>query len=239
MTTESQSSDEKAPEVVAAENKPSIQEQIDFIEDNINASITDIETISKSDDEGSSEEDKKTFIDQMKEHKSILKAIRDNLIAVKIYNLNAERGNLEPITDRNKIGLMLASNIDSQIVYLDAYLMQLRKDAMHDLQPWMETDMVYSIQILNTLKMTKWFVKSITDELTNMPGNQPTNINEELTELVSALKEAKETIRSLHGIGTPDAEEEKIWKIYNGNAPEMKRLNSVLEKYVDEEVSHE
>jgi hypothetical protein len=237
MTTESQNSEEKTPEVVAAENKPFLQSQIDFIEDNIKAANHDLEV--NADDDESTQKEKDAFAVRLQEQLAYLTAIKENLIAVKIWNLANERGGDEHITDKNKVGVLLASNIDSQIVYLDAYIMQLRKDAMHDFKPWMETDMIYQTHILNTLKMTKWFVKSITDELTSMPGNQPTNINEELTELVSALKEAKETIRSLHGIGMPDTEEEKIWKIYNGNAPEMKRLNSVLEKYVEEDMSHE
>lgn len=237
MIPETNKSEEKAPETVAAENKPSVQAQIDWMEENIQAARQDIATMMTSQDEDSSDDERNSFIDQMNEQLNMFQAVKENLIAVKMWN-TAEARETQHITDRNKIGILLASNIDNQIVYLDAYILSLRKDAMRDFQPWMETDMVYCINILNTLKMAKWFVKSVTDILTDLPSNQPTSINEDITELVNALKEAKEIIRLSHTVGMPEEAAQNTWTIYNGKSPEMKRLNSVLEKYIEEEVSN-
>ena len=237
MATETNKPEEKAPETVAAENKPSVQAQIDWMEENIDAARQDIATMTASQDEDSSDDERQSFIAQMNEQLNIFQAVKENLIAVKMWNA-AEARETQPITDRSKIGILLASNIDSQIVYLDAYIVTLRKDAMRDFQPWMEIDMVYCINILNTLKMAKWFVQSVTDILADLPSNQPTSINEDITELVESLKEAKEIIRLSHTVGMPEEAAQNTWAIYNSKAPEMKRLNSVLEKYVEEEVSN-
>jgi hypothetical protein len=224
MTTKSNNSGQTAPELPNAEDKPSIQEQIDFINNNIKAAEEDI-TGWDFFDEASSEEEKQAFKSDLQNHAVMLRAVRENLIAVKLYNMASERSEPEVITDRRReeIGRLLSTNIDGQIVYVDAYVQTLRKSSLKDFKPWHEDDMLYHLNILKTLKMTKWFIRAITDELTSMPGNQPTNINEEITEFVTMLLRAKAVIKE-SGINA---------------GPVISDIENLLSHYVETEVGHE
>ncbi len=57
----------------------------------------------------------------------------------------------------------------------------------------------------------------------------PSPADERVAELVDVLAEAKRTIKALHG---PIA-----WDIYDGKAPEMKRINSTLAKHAPGEAT--
>lgn len=54
---------------------------------------------------------------------------------------------------------------------------------------------------------------------------------ERAKKLVEALEEAKTIIRQWHGTAMSQEEESKMWEIYERNAPEMKRINSALNEY--------
>jgi len=93
------------------------------------------------------------------------------------------------------IELLSASSIDNQIIWVDAYIKQLQKEKDAVGHDWMEKDLVFSAAILDTLVMARQMVKSITNVLMEVPSNQPTDINEEITEFVELLKQAKALLK--------------------------------------------
>jgi|GEM_PF-6009915 len=52
---------------------------------------------------------------------------------------------------------------------------------------------------------------------------------DDVRELVTALREAKNIARIFHNLGGPQAE--AVWPIYERSSPEMKRINAILAKY--------
>lgn len=51
-----------------------------------------------------------------------------------------------------------------------------------------------------------------------------------ICEALEQLKENKRTIRGFHGLGMPEQAEKNLWTIYEGQAPEMKRLTASIDK---------
>lgn len=48
--------------------------------------------------------------------------------------------------------------------------------------------------------------------------------------LLKALIEAKKIIRIWHGMGMPEQAERNMWIIYEGQSPEMKRINDAIKQ---------
>lgn len=61
---------------------------------------------------------------------------------------------------------------------------------------------------------------------------------EVILRLITALDEAKQIIRTWHGMGAEDVVADEMWRIYNARSPEMNRLNTALDmgkSYLTEE----
>lgn len=69
------------------------------------------------------------------------------------------------------------------------------------------------------------------------PAELVAGVGKAVDELVDGLIEAKETIKALHDAGADD-DGEKTWGIYDRMSPEMQRINALIAKYKQEEVSH-
>lgn len=77
-----------------------------------------------------------------------------------------------------------------------------------------------------------WIVKEVEADLPQQKANAAyivlaCNL---FPELLEALEEAKTIIRQWHGMAMKQEDESKMWEIYERNAPEIKRINTILNK---------
>lgn len=68
----------------------------------------------------------------------------------------------------------------------------------------------------------------VIDMLVEFSQEQTEQIEAQNARLLEALKEAKTAIRTWHGMGMGKENEESIWKLYEQNSPEMKRINAAI-----------
>lgn len=217
MTTETNNLEATA-NLALKKGKPSIEQLLNWLDENIEAADHDIQVIMQNEDGESTKDEIESYCERIEEQKQIIITLKEHLLAVRLFNEAHERRSFS----KNEAGRLMASNIKSQIEYIEACLLTTRKAKAEDPHEWMEVDIEYNSQIAQTLRMAEWMIQQVGNQLLELPGNQPTSIIEELDELVNALREATDALRG---------DEETARPTY------VKCVN-ILSKYEQEEVSH-
>jgi len=93
---------------------------------------------------------------------------------------------------------------------------------------WLSAANAYRMYPDNKHTFTDYWNNLGKSETEKLLAGYSSKVQEGNAELLEALNEAIQIIRSWHGMGMPKEMEQKMWAIYESQSPEMKRIKKAL-----------